>query len=135
MSQKTFGAMAEEAYRVVPTIKPADLQRRQKKEADLLVIDVRDAADIAQTGTVPGAVNLSFGALTYLADNEVPESWRDPRLADRSQPIITTCILGPLGAIGGKLLHDMGFTNVQILEGGVQAWIEAGLPVVKNGAS
>ncbi|MBK7204458.1 hypothetical protein [Candidatus Amarolinea dominans] len=44
MSQKTFGAMAEEAYRVVPTIKPADLQRRQKKEADLLVIDVRDAA-------------------------------------------------------------------------------------------
>ncbi|MFZ1473658.1 MAG: hypothetical protein WAV79_12120, partial [Anaerolineae bacterium] len=64
MSQKTFGAMAEEAYQVVPTIKPADLQRRQKKEADLLVIDVRDAADIAQTGTVPGAVNLSFGALT-----------------------------------------------------------------------
>ena len=135
MSQKTFGAMAEEAYQVVPTIKPADLQRRQKKEADLLVIDVRDAADIAQTGTVPGAVNLSFGALTYLADHEVPESWRDPRLADRSRPLITTCILGPLGAIGGKLLHDMGFTNVQILEGGVQAWIEAGLPVVKNGAS
>ena len=132
---KTFGAMAEEAHRAVPTIKPADLQRRQKREADLLVIDVRDAADIAQTGSVPGAVNLSLGALTYLADNEVPESWRDPRLADRARPIITTCILGPLGAIGGKLLHDMGFTNVQILEGGVQAWIEAGLPVAKNGAS
>jgi len=54
---------------------------------------------------------------------------RDPRLADRSRPIITTCILGPLGALGGKLLHDMGFTNVSILAGGVQAWIEAGLPV------
>ncbi len=38
-----------------------------------------------------------------------------------------------MGALGGKLLHDMGFTNVQILEGGVQAWIEAGLPVAKNG--
>jgi rhodanese-related sulfurtransferase len=130
----TFGRMAEEAYRAVPTVKPADVQRRQKKEENLLVIDVRDAADVAQTGTVPGAVNLSFGALTYLADNEVPESWRDPRLADRSRPIITTCILGPLGAIGGKLLHDMGFTNVQTLEGGVQAWIDAGLPVAKNGA-
>lgn len=132
---KTFGAMAEEAWRAVPTIKPADVQRRQKKEPNLLVIDVRDAADIAQTGTVPGAVNLSFGSLTYLADNEVPEDWRDSRLADRSRPIITTCILGPLGAIGGKLLHDMGFTNVQTLEGGVQAWIDAGLPVAKNGAS
>lgn len=133
-SPRTFGAMADEAYRVVPTIKPADAQRRQKKESDLLVIDVRDAADIAQTGTVPGAVNLSFGALTYLADKEVPEDWQDPRLADRARPIITTCILGPLGAIGGKMLHDMGFTNVQVLEGGVQAWIDAGLPVENNGA-
>jgi rhodanese-related sulfurtransferase len=132
---KTFTRMAEEAHRAVPTIKPADLQRRQKKEPDLLVIDVRDAADIAQTGTVPGAINLSYGALTYLADNEVPEDWRHPQLADRARPIVTTCILGPLGALGGKLLHDMGFTNVQILEGGVQAWIEAGLPVTKNGTS
>ncbi|MBI3958838.1 MAG: YdhR family protein [Chloroflexi bacterium] len=132
---KTFGRMAEEAYRAVPTIKPADAQRRQKRETGLLVIDVRDAADIAQTGTVPGAANLSLGSLTYLADNEVPESWRDPRLADRSRPIITTCILGPMGAIGGKLLRDMGFANVQILEGGVQAWIDAGLPVAKNGAT
>lgn len=130
---KTFDRMAQEAYRAVPTIKPADAQRRQKKEPNLLVLDVRDAADIGQTGTVPGALNLSLGSLTYLADNEVPESWRHPELADRARPIITTCILGPMGALGGKLLHDMGFTNVQILEGGVQAWIEAGLPVTKNG--
>jgi rhodanese-related sulfurtransferase len=129
---KTFGSMAEDALHAVPTIKAADLQRRQKKEPDLLVIDVRDAADLAQTGTVPGALNISYGALTYMADNEVPEDWRHPQLADRSRPIVTTCILGPLGALGGKLLHDMGFSNVQILEGGVQAWIEVGLPVVKN---
>ncbi len=131
---KTFGQMAAEALAVVPSLTPAEAQESITQHPNTLVIDVRDATDIAQTGTVPGAVNLSFGALTYLADNEVPESWRDPRLADRSQPIITTCILGPLGAIGGKLLHDMGFTNVQILEGGVQAWIDAGLPVAKNGA-
>lgn len=132
---KTFGGMAAEALRAVPSIKPADAQRRQKAEADLLVIDVRDAADIAQTGTVPGAINISYGSLTYMADHDVPEDWRDPRLADRSRPIITTCILGPLGALGGKLLHDMGFTNVQILEGGVMAWMEAGLPVAKNGGA
>ena len=130
---KTFSGMAQEALRSVPAIKPADAQRRQKQESNLLIIDVRDAADIAQSGTIPGAVNLSYGALTYLADQEVSESWRDPRLADRNRPIITTCILGPLGAMGGKLLHDMGFTNVQVLDGGVQAWIEAGLPVAENG--
>lgn len=130
---KTFDSMAEEAYYTIPTLKAADLHRRQKKEPNLLIIDVRDAADVAQTGTIPGAANISYGALTYKADTSVPETWRDPRLADRSRPIVITCILGPLGAMGGKLLHDMGFSNVQVLEGGVQAWIDAGLPVTKNG--
>ncbi|PJF46318.1 MAG: sulfurtransferase [Candidatus Thermofonsia Clade 3 bacterium] len=125
--------MAEEAYQAVPTIKAADLQRRLKREPELLVIDVRDAAEIVQTGTIPGAVNLSYGALTYMADHTAPEEWRDPRLADHDRPIVTTCGLGPLGALGGKLLHDMGFTNVQILEGGVQAWIDAGLAVTRSG--
>jgi rhodanese-related sulfurtransferase len=129
----TFGQMAAEALAAVPSLTPAAARQRLAQDPNTLVIDVRDAADIAQTGTLPGAINLSFGALTYLADNEVPESWRDPRLADRSRPIITTCILGPLGALGGKLLHDMGFSNVSVLEGGVQAWAEAGLPVARNG--
>lgn len=129
----TFGAMAAAAFAAVPSVTPADAQARMAADPATLMIDVRDAADIAQTGTAAGAVNLSYGALTYLADNEVPESWRDPRLADRSRPIITTCILGPLGALGGKLLHDMGFTDISILAGGVQAWMDAGLPMAKNG--
>lgn len=125
--------MTAAAAAAVPSLGPEAARQQMTEQPDTLVIDVRDAADVAETGTVPGAVNLSYGALTYLADNEVPESWRDPRLADRSRPIITTCILGPLGAMGGKLLHDMGFTDVSVLDGGVQAWIEAGLPVAKNG--
>jgi len=120
--------MAAEALAAVPTISPAEAQKRLQQDRNILVIDVRDAADIAMTGTVPGAMNISLGSLTYKADSEVPESWREPTLKDRSRPIITTYILGPMGALGGKLLHDMGFTNVSILEGGVQAWIDAGLP-------
>jgi rhodanese-related sulfurtransferase len=121
--------MAAEALAEVPTITPAEAQRRMQQDPNTLVVDVRDAADIAATGTtIPGAINVSLGSLTYKADNEVPEDWRDPRLQDRSRPIITTCILGPMGALGGKLLKDMGFTDVRILEGGVQAWKDAGLP-------
>ncbi len=125
---KTFGQMVTEAIAQVPTVSPTEAYQRRQQDPNTLVIDVRDAADIVMTGTIPEAINISLGSLTYKADHEVPEDWRDPVLADRSRPIITTCILGPLGALGGKLLHDMGFTNVSILEGGVQAWIAAGLP-------
>ncbi|KXK52364.1 MAG: sulfurtransferase [Chloroflexi bacterium] len=122
----SFGLMVAEALAKVPAISPAEVHQRLAQQPNLLVIDVRDAADIDATGTIPGAVNISLGSLTYKADNEVPEDWRDPALKDRSRPIITTCILGPMGALGGKLLHDMGFTDVSILGGGVQAWKDAG---------
>ncbi|MBN8637390.1 MAG: sulfurtransferase [Anaerolineae bacterium] len=128
---KTFTQMAEEAMAVVPVISAAEAHQRLQQNPSTLVIDVRDAADIAATGTIPGAKTISLGSLTYKADQQVPEAWRDPILQDRSCPIIATCILGPLGAIAGKLLHDMGFTNVSILEGGVQAWSEAGYPTVR----
>ena len=77
---------------------------------------------------VAGALNISYGALTYQADNELPEEWRNPVFENRSRPIITACEMGPLGALAGKLLQDMGFTNVSIMDGGVEAWKEAGYP-------
>ena len=126
---KTFKEMVNEAMAEVPTIKPTDAQKLIQGNPQVLVIDVRDAADIAATWTVPGAINISLGTLTYKADTLVPEQLRDSRLQDRSRPIITTCTSGPMGALGGKLLKDMGFTNVQILEGGVRAWKDAGLPI------
>jgi rhodanese-related sulfurtransferase len=82
------------------------------------VIDPRDATDIPATGIIPEAMNISYGALTYKADNELPPEWREPELEDRSRPIITACESGELGCLAGKLLKDMGFSNVSILEGG-----------------
>lgn len=132
---RTFNQMVVEAMAEVPLISPAAAQRQMQQDPNTLVIDVRDADDIPVTGILPGAVNISLGTLTHKADNEVPEDWRDPRLGDRSRPIITVCQLGPMGALGGKLLKDMGFTNVSILEGGTQGWKDAGLPTESFGRS
>jgi rhodanese-related sulfurtransferase len=125
---KTFQQMVSEAMGEVPTISPAEARKRIQKDPQTLVVDVRDAADINATGIIPDALNISLGTLTYKADNEVEESWREPALRDRNRPIITTCEIGPMGALGGKLLKDMGFANVSILEGGTQAWKDAGFP-------
>jgi rhodanese-related sulfurtransferase len=125
---KTFQQMVSEAMGEVPTISPAEARKRMQQNPQTLVVDVRDAADISATGIIPDALNISLGTLTYKADNEVEEAWREPALRDRNRPIITTCEIGPMGALGGKLLKDMGFANVSILEGGTQAWKDAGFP-------
>jgi rhodanese-related sulfurtransferase len=123
---KTFPMMVTEALAQVPTISPAEADQQMRSNPNTLVIDVRDAADIAATGIIPGAVNISLGTLTFKADNQVPPEWRDPNLANRSRQIITTCYSGEMGALAGKLLKDMGFTNVRILKGGTVAWKAAG---------
>ena len=124
----TFTQMVAAAMGEVPIVNPAEAHRRMQEEPRTLVIDPRDAADIPVTGIIPEAMNISYGALTYKADNELPPEWREPELEDRSRPIITTCESGELAALAGKLLKDMGFSNVSILEGGTQAWKKAGFP-------
>ena len=125
---RTVGQMVAEATAAVPAVKAQDVQRRMQEDPNTLVIDVRDSAQ-ALVASIPGTINISYGDLLFAADNEVPEEWRDPRLQDRSRPIITHCVLGPLGAIAAKTLQDMGFTNVNYMEGGIEAWKSAGFPI------
>jgi rhodanese-related sulfurtransferase len=124
----SFIQMAEGAMAEVDGISAEQAQQRLKEDSKALLIDVRDAADIPSTGVPAGGTNISLGMLPIRADRELPEEWIDTRLQDRSCQIITTCFAGMMSAIGAKLLKDMGFTNVCYMEGGMDAWNEAGLP-------
>ena len=67
-----------------------------------------------ETGIISGAIAVSVGMLPARADQDV-ENYRDPRLKDRSRPIITTCNVGALASFGAKTLKDMGFPDVIFL--------------------
>ncbi len=125
---KSFMQMAKEAMAQVEGIGAEEVQQRLKQDPNALLVDLRDAAEIPTTGLATGGLNISLGMLPVRADLELPEEKRDARLQDRSRQIITACQLGPNGAIGAKLLKDMGFTSVCYLEGGMEAWKAAGLP-------
>ena len=125
---KTFMQMVQEAKAEVPGVSPVEAQRRFLEDPDALLLEVRDAGNIPVDEKAPNAVNVSLGTLPIRADLEVPEERRDLRLQDRSRQVVTTCGLGNLAALGARLLKEMGFTNVAYMEGGMQAWKDAGLP-------
>ncbi len=125
---KTFMQMAEEAMAEVEGVAPQEAQQRLDQDPGALVVDVRDAEDIPSTGLAARGLNVSLGMLPVKADQELPEEWRDSRLQDRSRQIIVTCQTGENAARGGKLLKEMGFTNVSYMKGGMEAWKAAGLP-------
>lgn len=94
---------------------------------DTLVVDVRDAPEVAQTGKVAGAINVSRGMLEFRADPETP--YHDKQF-DKNRPIIVYCASGGRSALAGKVLKDMGYAEVYNL-GGFKDWAESGGPVEK----
>ena len=120
---KTFMESVQEAKAQVGSVAPGDIPD------NALVIDVRDAADIAASGIMPGAVPISLGTLTFKADVTVPPELQHPELGDHDREIVVTCAVGAMASLGAKLLQDMGYQNVRYLEGGTNGWKEAGRPV------
>ena len=123
---KTFRQMVKEARGQVKVITPRDAKPIIDHGAATL-IDVREAWEIAQHGTIPGARNITRGELEIKADTELPR--RDPALADRTQKIFLTCGAGGKSTLCAKALGEMGFTDVWVIDGGCRGWREAGYDV------
>ena len=118
--------MIDAANAVVPCIAPQAAQDMMTK-GDVLVVDVRDPPELAASGKVAGAVNVSRGMLEFRADPKSP--YHDPRF-DKAKTMILYCASGGRSALGGKLLKDMGYEKVYNL-GGFNDWIAAGGAVEK----
>tara|TARA_Y100000817_G_scaffold42131_2_gene28948 strand:+ start:2019 stop:2429 length:411 start_codon:yes stop_codon:yes gene_type:complete len=130
--KKTFNGLVMESRDALDIIDSTKLNDMIEKNEDMVIIDVNDKEEVDQRGMIEGAINVSLGTLYYKADNEVPENFKDSRIQDREKKVVVTCGLGLCAAIGGKLLKDMGFKNVSLLEGGVTKWQEDGFKLKKQ---
>lgn len=92
------------------------------KQADLLV-DVREA-DEFHAGHIPGAINIPRGILEFKLTN-------DPALENRGLNMVIYCKNSGRSALSAKAMQEMGYLHVQSIAGGIDAWQEAGKPVVK----
>jgi len=118
--------MMEAANAVVPKITPAEAKDMIAK-GKTLVVDVRDAAEVANSGKVANAVNVSRGMLEFRAD---PDSPYHDKAFDKSRTVIVYCASGGRAALSGKVLKDFGFANVFNL-GGFKDWVDSGGSVDK----
>ena len=119
--------MMEAANAVVPKITPAEAKDMIAK-GNTLVVDVRDAAEVANSGKVANAVNVSRGMLEFRAD---PDSPYHDKAFDKSRTVIVYCASGGRAALSGKVLKDFGFANVFNL-GGFKDWVDSGGAVDKT---
>jgi rhodanese-related sulfurtransferase len=93
---------------------------------EVVVVDIREAEELAISGVIPGAIHAPRGMIEFYADATSP--YHRPEF-DPEQRIILYCASGGRSALAARALQHLGYDNVAHLDGGIKAWIAAGLPV------
>lgn len=91
-----------------------------------LLLDVRDAVELQQTGRAKGAHHIPRGMLEFRADDALQS--HDPEMR-KDRPIVLYCAAGGRAVLAGKLLKDMGYEQVYNL-GGLGDWASGGGEVI-----
>jgi rhodanese-related sulfurtransferase len=112
--------MLEAANAGVPKITP-EQATEMIATGNTLILDVRDAPEVAASGKIAGAVNVSRGMLEFRAD---PESPYHDKNFDANKTVILYCASGGRSALAGKVLKDMGYEKVYNV-GGFKDWTGA----------
>ena len=118
---KSIMEVVAEAKAMVPSISPEELKGILGQDK-VLIVDVRDAPELTDTGKVRGALNVSRGMLEFRADEATP--YHNKAFA-KDKTIIVYCASGGRSALAGKALMELGYQDVRSL-GAFKDWVEAG---------
>jgi len=108
-------------FRGYKALRPAELTGLINRD-NALVVDLRPFADFDK-GHIAGAKNV-------LMTQFDPENAQ--LKAAKSLPVVLVCKTGQSSGTAAKRLNKAGFEKVYVLDGGIAAWQQADLPLVKG---
>lgn len=108
----------------VPTISPRDLAARRQAGQPVELIDVRTAVEFREVHA-EHARNVPLSGLD-------PSAVMNARTGLPDQPLYVICQSGSRGRQACEKFLAAGFAHVVNVEGGTRAWVECGLPVVRD---
>ena len=126
---KGFRVLVDEAIAQVRTYTVAEVLAKSadvSSKTKVQIVDIRDVREL-KDGTVTGSMHAPRCMLEFWVDPESP--YHKKIWADDSKEFILYCGAGWRSALAAKTLQDMGMTNVAHIEGGYEAWVNAGAPV------
>lgn len=108
------------------SIAPSELQHRLGNHAALPLIDVRTPREYAQAH-VPQAQSVPLDQLDQHGLQALIATGISP-----SEPVYVLCHSDARARKAADLLSKSGFTTPIVIEGGTQAWVDAGYPVTRD---
>jgi rhodanese-related sulfurtransferase len=125
----TAAEMVTEAKNRVENL-TVDETAQELERGEALLVDIREPAERAETGSIEGAVEAPRGMLEIWADPTSPYHRAE---FEPSRRIILHCASGGRSALAAAMLQDLGYERAAHMDGGLKAWKEAGRPVRQDG--
>ena len=93
-----------------------------------ILVDLREDDDLSG-GVIPQAERIPSSILLKKREGFDKHKKKFQDKKNQNKPIILIANKVSTVSVVGKLLKDNGFEEVFCLDGGIESWIEAGLPV------
>ncbi|MGK2945539.1 MAG: rhodanese-like domain-containing protein [Desulfuromonadales bacterium] len=116
---KELVADAEERIEIISV----DEAIAEYSSADVVFVDLRDVRELKREGKIPGAFHCPRGLLEFWIDSESP--YHNKIFAEEKR-FIFYCNLGWRSALAADIAQKMGLKNVCHVDGGFDAWKQAG---------
>jgi rhodanese-related sulfurtransferase len=126
------GVAAQQVDRVLAAAREG-LQRLTPVEAQraaalgALLVDTRTETQRREQGELPGALVIDRTVLEWRLDPTSAD--RIPEAVDFDVEVIVVCRQGYSSSLAAASLQSLGLHRATDLIGGIEAWVEAGLPL------
>ena len=132
MGQRTINELLADARAGLDRLGPPEALAAMEDGA--LLIDTRCEDLRRRDGSIPGSIPVPLSVLFWRLD---PSSGHDDRALSRARDrrVILLCDHGYSSSLAAATLRELGFTNATDVDGGFQAWLAAGLPIVRLGSA
>lgn len=98
----------------------AEARKLMASRKDLLLVDIRSPQEFIQ-GSIAGSQNIPFIDIMEGRHN-----------LPKDKPLLLICSIGGRSFAAVQLLQEKGYTEVYNLDGGLQAWSRASLPLATS---
>jgi rhodanese-related sulfurtransferase len=121
----TVAQLVSDAKQSIDNLTPTQLAAELGR-GDVLLVDLREADECAQSGAIAGAEHAPRGMLGFYADPASP--YHRPAF-DPTRRTILYCASGGRSALAAAALRQLGYDHVAHLDGGLKAWVADGRPI------
>ncbi|KYB25070.1 Heat shock protein 67B2-like Protein [Tribolium castaneum] len=104
-----------------------DYVRSLKDNRQVLLIDVRNPSELAQTGTIPGSINIPLATLEETLQNTSDEQFRQVFRREKptnTTPLVFSCQSGRRSRAALDLAKNLGYVNAKHFPGGWTGWVQ-----------